>query len=202
MIAELGHFALILALAVALVQGTLPLLGAARGTRPDALTLTMGRYGADEGGVHQGLVLLDGSEGASIQLATCCRPIPGDEIKGYLGRGEGLMVHIAECPTSRRLFERDSERFIHIEWAEQPTRSFEVSLGLLLRNERGALAKVASAISDAEADIVHIDMGSEPGAEAMELKVLVTVRDRLHLAEVMRNLRRSSAVLRATRSKV
>ncbi len=174
---------------------------AERGTRPDALTLTMGRYGADEGGVHQGLVLLDGSEGASIQLATCCRPIPGDEIKGYLGRGEGLMVHTAECPTSRRLFERDSERFIHVEWADQPTRSFEVSLGLLLRNERGALAKVASAMSDAEADIVHIDMGSEPGAEAMELKVLVTVRDRLHLAEVMRNLRRSSAVLRATRSK-
>ena len=174
---------------------------AERGLRPDALTLTMGRYGADEAANLQGLVLIDGSEGVSIQLAKCCRPIPGDEIKGYLGRGEGLVVHSADCTTSKRLFERDEDRFINVEWSEQPTRMFEANLTLLLNNERGALAKVAAAMSEAEADIVHIDMGAEPAGEAVEIKVLVTVRDRLHLAEVMRALKRSSTVLRSARTK-
>lgn len=174
---------------------------AERGLRPDALTLTMARYGADETTNLQGLVLIDGSEGASIQLAKCCRPIPGDEIKGYLGRGEGLVVHAAECSTSKRLFERDEDRFINVEWSEQPTRMFEANLTLLLNNQRGALAKVAAAMSEAEADIVHLDMGTEPAGEAVEIKVLVAVRDRLHLAEVMRALKRSSIVLRSARTR-
>jgi GTP pyrophosphokinase/guanosine-3',5'-bis(diphosphate) 3'-pyrophosphohydrolase len=65
-----------------------------RGVRPDAVTLTLGRYGTDEAAPTQGMVLIDGSEGASIQLAICCRPIPGDSIMGYLGRGE-CAVHYA-----------------------------------------------------------------------------------------------------------
>ncbi|MES2886422.1 MAG: bifunctional (p)ppGpp synthetase/guanosine-3',5'-bis(diphosphate) 3'-pyrophosphohydrolase [Pseudomonadota bacterium] len=174
---------------------------AERGTRPDAVTLSLGRYGEDESGGLQGLVLIDGGEGASIQMAKCCRPIPGDDIKGYLGRGEGLVVHTAECPTCKRLFERDQERFIGVEWSEQPTRMFEANLTLLLRNGKGALARVASAMAEAEADIVHIDMGNEPAGEAVELKVLVSVRDRLHLADVIRTLKRSSTVLKVARTK-
>ncbi len=171
-----------------------------RGIRPDAVTLSLGRYSQPLGG-SQGMVLIDGSEGASIQLARCCHPIPGDDIKGYLGRGEGLMVHTADCPLCKRLFERDAERFIGVDWTEQPVRLFEVSLSLLLRNGRGVFARVASATAEAEADIVHIDMGTEPAGESVELKVLLTVRDRLHLADVMRTLKRSSTVLRVSRSK-
>ncbi len=172
-----------------------------RGVRPDAVTLSLGRYSQIDAGALQSMVLIDGSEGASIQLARCCRPIPGDDIKGYLGRGEGLVVHTAECPTCKRLFERDADRFIGVEWSEQPIRLFEASLTLLLRNGKGVLARVASATAEAEADIVHIDMGNEPAGEALELKVLLSVRDRLHLADVMRTLKRSSTVLRVSRTK-
>src|SRR6185295_3076956 len=64
---------------------------AEHGTKPDAVTLTLGRYARDDGSAGQNMVLIDGSEGASVQLAPCCRPIPGDSIVGYLGRGEGLV---------------------------------------------------------------------------------------------------------------
>jgi guanosine-3',5'-bis(diphosphate) 3'-pyrophosphohydrolase len=174
---------------------------AERGTRPHALALTMGRYGNYEAAHVPNVVLIDGSEGASIQLAKCCRPIPGDPIKAYLGRGEGLVIHTADCPTCQRLFEKDKDRFISVDWSDQPTRMFEAHLSLLLNNERGALAKVASAMSESEADIVHIDMGTEPAGGEVELKVLISVRDRLHLAEVIRSLRRSSAVLRLSGTK-
>ena len=171
------------------------------GIRPDALALTMGRYAVDDSAPAQGLVLIDGSEGASVLLATCCRPIPGDAIVGNLGRGEGLTVHTAECSVGKRLLERDSERWMGVEWAEQPTRAFETAVLLLVTNGKGVLAQVASAVSHAEADITHIDMGNEPAAETAELKLLLSVRDRLHLAEVMRTLKRTPAVLRVARVK-
>jgi guanosine-3',5'-bis(diphosphate) 3'-pyrophosphohydrolase len=171
------------------------------GIRADALTLTMGRYAVDDSAPSQGLVLIDGSEGASVQLAPCCRPIPGDAIVGNLGRGESLTVHTAECSVGKRLLERDSERWMQVDWAEQPTRSFETAISLLVKNGKGVLAQVASAVSHAEADITHIDMGQEPASETTELKLLLSVRDRLHLADVMRTLKRSSAVLRVARVK-
>jgi GTP diphosphokinase / guanosine-3',5'-bis(diphosphate) 3'-diphosphatase len=174
---------------------------AERGTKPDPLTLTMGRYGSDDNVPSQGLVVIDGSEGASVQMAPCCRPIPGDAIVGYLGRGEGLVVHTTECSVGKRLFERDSERWMSVDWAEQPTRSFETGIALLLHNGKGVLAKVAAAVSAAEADITHIDMGTEPATESTELRMLLSVRDRLQLAAVIRQLKRSSAVLRVARVK-
>ena len=172
-----------------------------RGSRPDAVTLTLGRYAQDDAAPAQGVVFVDGSEGASVQLAPCCRPIPGDSIVGYLGRGEGLVVHTAECHTGRRLYERDSERWMQVAWSDELTRSFETSVIALVGNGKGVLAQVASAISSAEADIRHLDMGPETAAETAELRLLLSVRDRVHLADVLRTLRRNRAVLRVARVK-
>ena len=184
-----------------IVAKRLAALMAERGTKPDPLTLTMGRYASDDATPAQGMVLIDGSEGASIRLAPCCRPIPGDAIVGYLGRGEGLVVHTAECSVGKRLFERDSEHWMSVGWAEQPSKPFETLVSLLVRNGKGVLAQVAQAVSEAEADITHIDMGNDPAAETTELQLLVSVRDRLHLADAMRTLKRSPAVLRVSRVK-
>ncbi|MEO6898239.1 MAG: bifunctional (p)ppGpp synthetase/guanosine-3',5'-bis(diphosphate) 3'-pyrophosphohydrolase [Caldimonas sp.] len=171
------------------------------GVRADALTLTMGRYAVDDSAPSQGVIMIDGSEGASVQLESCCRPIPGDTIVGNLGRGEGLTVHTSDCSVGKRLLERDSERWMRVDWAEQPTRSFETAVALLVKNGKGVLAQVAMAVSHAEADITHIDMTNEPASETTELQLLLSVRDRLHLADVMRTLKRAPAVLRVARVK-
>ncbi|MDC8787053.1 RelA/SpoT family protein [Roseateles koreensis] len=172
-----------------------------QGQKPDAVMLTMGRYVNDDA-PSQGQVLLDGSEGASVRLAACCRPIPGDEIKGYLGRGEGLLVHTAECAVGRKLFQRDSEHWIAVSWADELTRPFEAAVSLLLNNGKGVLAQVAQAVSSAEADITHIQMSDESQhRETAEMNLLLSVRDRLHLADVLRTLKRSPAVLRVWRVK-
>ena len=174
-------------------------LMAERGIKPDAVTLTLGRYAEVEGGQAQGVLFLDGNEGASVRYAPCCKPIPGDPIVGYLGRGEGLLVHTAECPTGKRLFERDSERWMQVEWAEELARAFETSVHVLVKNGKGVLAQVASSISNAEADITHLDMDPEPADDTIELRLLVSLRDRVHLADVLRTLRRSPVVLRVAR---
>ena len=169
------------------------------GIRPDAVTLSLGRYTSDDTLPTQGVVFVDGSEGNSIQLAPCCRPIPGDQIVGYLGRGEGLLVHTAECPTGKRLFERDSERWMHVEWAEDLSRAFDTRLYVQVNNGKGVLAQVASSISSAEADIVHLDMDPEPLDDTTELRLQIIVRDRVHLADVLRTLRRSPVVVKVSR---
>jgi GTP pyrophosphokinase/guanosine-3',5'-bis(diphosphate) 3'-pyrophosphohydrolase len=175
-------------------------LVAERGSdRPDAVTLSMRHFGAEADPVAQGHVVIDGSEAASIQLAACCHPIPGDEIVGYLGRGEGLTVHTADCSVAKRLFERDRERWLPVEWAEQPVRPFDAVVQVLVQNGKGVLARVAAAVSATETDITHIDMGNERASETTELKLTLAVRDRQHLADALRTLRRAPAVLRVAR---
>ena len=175
---------------------------AERGSRPDAVTLTLNRFGvAEDVAAPLPGIVIDGTEGASVQLATCCRPIPGDDIRGYLGRGEGLLVHTAECSHGKRLADRDPERWIAVEWAEQPSRNFETSVKLLVKNGKGTLAQIASAVSAAEADITHIEMDNEPQDDATELRLLLAVRDRQHLADVLRTVKRAPPVLRAARVK-
>lgn len=169
------------------------------GAKPDAVLLTRERFAAQESAGHAP-VTLDGSENASVQYAPCCRPIPGDAIVGYLGRGEGLVVHTADCAVARKLQSKDSERFIGVEWSDEPTRPFETAVVVTVNNGKGVLARVASALASSEADITHIDMGHEAAQEATDLRFVIGVRDRVHLADVLRTLKRTPSVLRARRA--
>jgi GTP diphosphokinase / guanosine-3',5'-bis(diphosphate) 3'-diphosphatase len=170
------------------------------GEKPDALLLTRERFTNNESS-SMGLITLDGSENASVQFAHCCRPIPGDPIVGYLGRGEGLVVHVRDCPVAKKLQFKDSERFIGVDWADEPVRAFETSLVVTVNNGKGVLAKVAAALATAEVDITHIDMGQEAAQEATDLRFLIALRDTAHLEIALRNLRRTPSVLRANRNK-
>ena len=99
------------------------------GHKPDALLLTRERFASDN--AHgMGTITLDGSENASVKYAMCCRPIPGDNIVGYLGRGEGLAVHAADCPVAKKLQHKDGERFMGVEWSDEIVRAFETDLAL------------------------------------------------------------------------
>ena len=168
------------------------------GEKPDALLLSRERFTAHEN-VSQGGLTLDGSENASVQFASCCRPVPGDPILGYLGRGEGLVVHTADCTVAKRLQHKDAERFIGVEWADEPVRAFETGVLVTVANGKGALARVAAALANAEADITHVDMDDERAQDATDLRFVVSVRDRAHLDSVLRNLKRTPSVMNAVR---
>ncbi|WP_096695447.1 bifunctional (p)ppGpp synthetase/guanosine-3',5'-bis(diphosphate) 3'-pyrophosphohydrolase [Polaromonas sp. AER18D-145] len=170
------------------------------GEKPDPLLMSRERYTAHES-ISQGALVLDGSEGASVKFAACCRPIPGDAIVGYLGRGEGLVVHTDDCAVAKKLQHRDSERFIAVDWSDEPTRTFETGLLVTVTNGKGVLARVASALAAAEAEITHVDMGQDPAQDATDLRFDVAVRDRIHLASVMRSVKRTPSVLRVQRAK-
>jgi GTP pyrophosphokinase len=169
-----------------------------RGQKPDALLMTRERFTAHES-ISQGAITLDGSENASVVYSRCCRPLPGDDIVGYLGRGEGLAVHTRDCATARKLEHKDSERFIGVEWSDELSRSFETAINVSVVNGKGVLARVAGALAAAETDIVHVDMGSDSPQDMAELKFIIAVRDMAHLEQVLRQLNRTPSVVRAER---
>ena len=168
------------------------------GQRPDALLMTRERFTAHET-VSQGAIMLDGSENASVVYSRCCRPLPGDDIVGYLGRGEGLAVHTHDCALARKLQQKDSERFIGVEWSDEPTRNFETAVEVTVVNGKGVLARVAGALASAEADIVHVDMGNESAQDTADLRFVLAVRDVQHLQAVLRQLKRTPSVIQAKR---
>ena len=170
------------------------------GHKPDALLLTRERFASDN--AHgMGTITLDGSENASVKYAMCCRPIPGDNIVGYLGRGEGLAVHAADCPVAKKLQHKDGERFMGVEWSDEIVRPFEADLALTVIDGRGVMAKVASVLAAAEADIVHIEMGEASSQDSKDMHFVIAVRDRPHLESILTKLQRSAVVMHAKRSK-
>lgn len=171
------------------------------GLKPDVVLLSMERYLPRADALSQGVISLDGNEGFAVQYALCCHPIPGDRIIGYLGRGEGLSVHSTECLVGKRFLLKDHEHFIEVEWAEQPTRLFEVPLLVTVENGIGVLAQVTAALSKAEVNITHFDMGDERAQHLMELGFSISVRNRVHLAHALRALRRLPVVHKAVRDK-
>jgi guanosine-3',5'-bis(diphosphate) 3'-pyrophosphohydrolase len=147
------------------------------GEKPDALLLSRERFTAHEN-VSQGGLTLDGSENASVQFASCCRPVPGDPIVGYLGRGEGLVVHTDRL-RGRQAPAAQGQRALHRRRVvRRAGAAFETGVLVTVANGKGALARVAAALANAEADITHVDMDDERAQDATDLRFVVSVRDR------------------------
>jgi GTP diphosphokinase / guanosine-3',5'-bis(diphosphate) 3'-diphosphatase len=173
---------------------------AAAGHKPDPLLMSKERFTAHEQ-ISQGAIVLDGRDGGTVQYAPCCQPIPGDPITGYLGHGEGLHIHTATCSVAAKLKQKDKERFIAVEWSDELLRPFATTVIVTVQSGKGVLAKVASAMASAEADIKSVDLGrdSEVGAPTADLRFVIDVRDVAHLDSVLRALSRTTRVIKAQR---
>jgi len=144
---------------------------------------------------------IQGTEGMALQMASCCTPIPGDNVVGQLRRDLGLLVHQSDCPHARRARRADPERWLDLQWAEEPAGLYPVNVEVRARNERGVLGYVAVAVAEAESNILSVNVADDDARE-VTIHFKIQVRDRRHLARVMRTLRRISQVLRVARTRV
>jgi GTP pyrophosphokinase len=148
------------------------------------------------------VLVVDGSEGMSVAYSTCCHPIPGDTIIGYLGKGEGLHIHTEDCSYFRKAHRKDPDNWIEINWAPEVHREFEVPLRVDVTNGKGVLAKVANSITAADANINHVSMDDSFSESSATIKFGVQIKDRVHLARVIRTLRHNVDVVRVARTKI
>lgn len=142
---------------------------------------------------------IKGTEGMVVRFAECCQPIPGDNIVGHFQQGRGILVHVSDCPKLNK-GRPDVRQVIALRWDEQVQGEFWVDITVEVANERGVLAALASAISDAGSNIGNIMVDPRDGRHnAVTFSISVT--DRAHLARIMRRLRAHKVVLRLYRKK-
>ncbi|HEV3008385.1 MAG TPA: bifunctional (p)ppGpp synthetase/guanosine-3',5'-bis(diphosphate) 3'-pyrophosphohydrolase, partial [Burkholderiales bacterium] len=149
-------------------------------------------------GKSTGSVTIRGTEGVAVQLATCCRPIPGDSIVGSIKKGQGLVVHNSDCRAIVRSRKNEPDQWIDVEWDPRTTRLFQAAINVTVENQRGVLAKVASEIAEAASNIDSITM-EEDRTVFTTMHFVLEVANRQHLARVMRALRRLPDVKKISR---
>ncbi|MEW5879726.1 MAG: bifunctional (p)ppGpp synthetase/guanosine-3',5'-bis(diphosphate) 3'-pyrophosphohydrolase [Pseudomonadota bacterium] len=143
-------------------------------------------------------VVIRGTEGMAVQMANCCCPIPGDAIVGHMRRDQGLAVHQADCANAQRARRADPERWIDLQWAEETSGIFPVNIDIAAQNQRGVLGRIAVAIAEADSNILNVHIDDEE-ADVVVIHFKIQVRDRQHLARVVRALRRIKQVSRLLR---
>jgi len=141
---------------------------------------------------------IKGTEGTVVTYAKCCRPIPGDKILGFVTAGRGVVIHVDGCKNIAD-YRNKPEKWIDVEWEESVAGEFPVELRLLVVNQRGVLATIAAAISDLDANIENVVMDERDGQHS-QLTLTVAVKDRKHLARIIKRLRSLSNVVRIARA--
>ncbi len=132
---------------------------------------------------------IKGTEGMVLHYAECCRPIPGDSIVGEILPGSGISVHRESCPKAKRLSKHEcQDKLIYLGWSDDVHGEFWTDITVEVANQRGVLAVLASAISDAEANIGNINVDPRDGRHN-DVQFLVSVQNRAHLARVLRRVR-------------
>ena len=144
-------------------------------------------------------LIIQGTEGAVVSFAKCCRPIPGDRIVGFVSAGRGIVIHTENCNNIAD-FRGRPEKWIDVEWERDVNGEFSAELRVEVANQRGVLATVAAAIADMGSNIENVGIEERDGLNT-SIAFTITVRDRQHLARVMRRIRHIPLVLRISRAK-
>ena len=129
----------------------------------------------------------------------CCQPIPGDNIVGRFQQGRGILVHASDCTVINQ-GRSSPEQFISMRWDEEVQGEFWVDITVEVANQRGVLATLATAISEAESNIGNINVDPRDGRHNA-VTFSISVLNRTHLARVMRRLRANAVVMRLYRKK-
>ncbi|MEO6263507.1 MAG: bifunctional (p)ppGpp synthetase/guanosine-3',5'-bis(diphosphate) 3'-pyrophosphohydrolase [Luteimonas sp.] len=137
-------------------------------------------------------ILITGNERGVITFAHCCLPIPGDEIMGYHTTGRGIVVHRMDCPNVAE-YRKSPERWVAIGWDREVSGDFHSALLIEVENRPGVLAQVAAAIAQAESNIDGVEY-LERDSNIAAIRFAIEVRDRKHIADVIRRVRRLNVV--------
>lgn len=144
-------------------------------------------------------LVVRGTEGMVVSFAKCCRPIPGDQIVGYVSAGRGIVIHVENCRNVAE-FRKKPEKWIDVQWESDADGEFPVDIRVDVDNQRGVLATVAAAIAEMGANIEAVNIEDRDG-KISTLSFTIEVHNRKHLASIIRHVRGVDLVVRITRAK-
>ncbi|CAH0541827.1 bifunctional GTP diphosphokinase/guanosine-3',5'-bis pyrophosphate 3'-pyrophosphohydrolase [Vibrio marisflavi] len=140
-----------------------------------------------------------GAEGILLTFANCCHPIPDDHIIAHVSPGRGLVVHRETCPNVRG-YQKEPDKYMAVEWSEDYDQEFISELKVDMQNHQGALAELTNVIAKTGSNIHGISTEEKDG-RLYTITVLITTKDRVHLAGIMKKIRVMPHALRVRRRK-
>ncbi|MCP1367004.1 DUF5913 domain-containing protein, partial [Halomonas sp. BBD48] len=147
-----------------------------------------GMLSGDINGPMEGPVVISGTEGMVISFARCCHPLPGDPVVGHLSVGKGIVVHRIDCRNLEELKRDDPDKLFALEWSTEISGDFPVALRIEMETRRGLVAELASLVTDADANIERIGI-EERDVRLSIVNLTLAVRDRVHLARIIKRIR-------------
>ena len=145
-------------------------------------------------------IAIRGTEGLVVSYARCCRPLPGDDIMGHLSAGRGIVVHRQKCRNISTELRASPDKCLPLRWSDKIDREFQSELRIALVNQRGLLATIASVVTDSNANIEHISI-EEKGSHHGVMQLGLLVKDRIHLAQIIKRIRVLTGVDKVIRVK-
>ena len=142
-------------------------------------------------------LVIAGTEGMVVSYGKCCYPIPGDDVMGYLSSGRGVVVHRNTCGNLIN-FRKQPEKWLAVSWEENIDQDFSSEIHVETVNKTGVLAEVAAVIADSQSNIEEVAVVNRH-QDTTSMTFLLQVKDRVHLARIMRNVRKMTNVNRVSR---
>lgn len=170
--------------------------------RPQAIKNVFSRYAPEwmKGSQKDKRPLaIRGTEGTIVSYAKCCCPIPGDSILGFISIGRGIVIHRESCKNTKDYRSRP-DKWVDVQWEHEGEGVFPVDVRVDTENRRGVLATVAASIAEMSSNIENVSMEERDGTHS-SMNFTLSVRDRKHLANIIRRVRRIDSVVRMIRSK-
>jgi len=144
-----------------------------------------------------GVFPIKGTQGMVVNMAKCCHPIPGDSILGLFVPGKGIMIHRDNCNNVGKR-KKAHINWLSVEWSDQLEDDFSAKISVIVKNQRGVLAIITNVISDGGSNIEDLKSNNlDP--QTMVDTITISVRDRTHLAMLIKKLRSLTAVLKVAR---
>ena len=148
--------------------------------------------------VKRATLAVEGTEGLIVEYAKCCRPLPGDDIRGFVSAGRGLVIHRIDCASTGNR-KSSAQEWMPLIWADTISGDFLAELRVQGSNRRGLLASIAAEIASAESSIENVHMGERVDNESTDLRFVITIKNRQHLSRVIRRIRRLGNVSKVNR---
>ncbi len=171
-------------------------LGLGERLAPLTARLLLGKK-EDSGESKKASLVIAGTEGMVVSYGKCCYPIPGDDVMGYLSTGRGVVIHRNSCGNLTN-FRKQPKKWLTVSWEDQIERDFSSQVLVETVDKTGVLAEVAAVIADSESNIEEVSVDSRL-EDISSMRFLLQVKNRVHLARIVRNVRKMANVIRVSR---
>ena len=172
-------------------------LGLGERLAPLTARFLVGAGGDDDSELSAASLVVAGTEGMVVSYAKCCYPIPGDDVMGYLSSGRGVVIHRNSCGNLIN-FRKQPEKWLAVTWEKEISRDFSSQIQVDTESKTGVLAEVAATIADSDSNIEQVSV-LDRYEDCTVLTFVLQVKNRKHLADIMRNVRNMTSVIRVTR---